>query len=373
MSRDEKRGRPRPARGRGTPKVSGGKTARRSTSTRDYEKRVDLRAALTPKNDDLLPPKKSRPARFEKLKERLKDKEKFAGIDEKDAQELTIELNRWMLDEKHTPAPADVLREILEIADLTSRRAAALERARGATISVMTGVEELFPPYLSLPRGVPVKVRSKASRAASEKLLQTAFPELASADAISEREEQFGLCAARVTTDQRQIVFLDAYDRAKQARSDRERGELYVPWPGPPIRETCIVPTVERDRALVELARKNAREFGVGHARRGKLASLAREAWERGYAKRCWTFIRAKFGDATAVKMTAAENGDFVALIRAIAEYASGQKIESGFGGAAKIAVKWGRDEVKREQRIEEIHRTGNAHSIAVTKAPFES
>jgi hypothetical protein len=169
------------------------------------------------------------------------------------------------------------------------------------------------------------------------------------------------------------LPFLDACDRAEQELKDRERGERFLPWRGSLIREACIVPLVKRLTALEELARRDARESGAGHARRGKLPSMAREAWEPAYAKKCWEFIRERVGDAAASKMSAADTGDFVTFVRAIAEYASGRKIERGFGGAAKIAVKWGRDEVKREQRIEGIHLTGNAHSIAVTKPPFES
>ncbi len=206
---------------------------------------------------------------------------------------------------------------------------------------MLTRTEELFPPYLLLPRGV----RSTAPRAAGrDKLVQTALgPELAVCAAISEREQEHGLSAARETKDQRQIALLDARERALQERHERQNGERYVRWRRPPIRETCIVPFVERVKALAPIARTGSREFGAGHARRGKRASLAIEAWETSYAKTCWKFIWEEYGDSVASKMTSAGDGDFVTFIRAIAEYASGARIEAGFGGSARIAVKWGR------------------------------
>ena len=174
--------------------------------------------------------------------------------------------------------------------------------------------------------------------------MQTAFePELSAGAAISEREREHGPSATRETTNRREIAYLDAYDRHLQQRSERESGERFVPWRGPPVRGTCIDPLVARLRALADLAEEGARKFGAGHARRGKRASLALDTWETSYAKRCWKFICEECGASAANKMSSADDGDFVTFIRAIAEYASGEKIETGFGGAAKIAVKWGR------------------------------
>ncbi len=253
----------RHTRRRVTPKASSRKSARRSMSTRvPYERVKDLRAALTPKDDNLLPKGK-----FAALKERLKGAEMFARLDEAAAGRVAIELNRLMLDVENTPAPADILRETYEIRDLASALAAALDRAHGVSISAITGVEELFPPYLLLPRGLP----SIAQRdAALEPGMQTAFePELSAGAAISEREREHGPSATRETTNRREIAYLDAYDRHLQQRSERESGERFVPWRGPPVRGTCIDPLVARLRALADLAEEGARKFGAGDTRDG--------------------------------------------------------------------------------------------------------
>jgi hypothetical protein len=164
------------------------------------EKRVDLRAALTPKDDDLSPK-----GIFADFEERLEGREKFARLDENAARGLAFELNRLMLEVKHTPAPADTLREKREIADSLSRAIAALTGAHGATISGILGVEEWVSPYLLHPRGVPPK---SPRDAAFDELLCTAFPEEFVANAaISERELEHGLSATRETTEPRQIAF----------------------------------------------------------------------------------------------------------------------------------------------------------------------
>jgi hypothetical protein len=108
----------------------------------------------------------------------------------------------------------------------------------------------------------------------------------------------------------------------------------------------CIEPFVSRLIAFKQLAESGAAEFGKGGP--GRLASLAIEPWENAYAKICWTFVREQCVDDIACNLNAREDGNFLKLIRAFAEYASGKYTnESGFGGAARHAIAWGQNIVR--------------------------
>jgi hypothetical protein len=88
---------------------------------------------------------------------------------------------------------------------------------------------------------------------------------------------------------------------------------------------------------------------------------LARAAWEVEYAKVCWRCIQDQFGDGVACGLSAGAEGDFVQFIRAMAEYASGNRVESGFGGAAKEALAWGQlmsDAEKSQRELNTPHVT---------------
>jgi hypothetical protein len=109
--------------------------------------------------------------------------------------------------------------------------------------------------------------------------------------------------------------------------------------------------------ALGKLAMKGSREFSADRVGRSKLPSLAIAPWEVLYAKICWRCIQGQFGDGLACGLSASADGDFVQFIRVMAEFASGNLIESGFGGAVKEALAWGKEMAKAEKRAEEFSR----------------
>ena len=66
-------------------------------------------------------------------------------------------------------------------------------------------------------------------------------------------------------------------------------------------------------------------------------------------------------GADVARNLDAQEGGEFLALIRAIAEFAAGNRIdEQGFGGAARKVVAWGRSALdKKEEATKHLHAAG--------------
>ena len=281
-----------------------------------YEKRKsDFRRLLTPEGLALSPKGK-----FSNFKDHLKDINVFASLDEKAVRRTAVDLNRLMRTVADIPKPKQVTKELAEIADLTGKLVLAIEGLNGVSLSALTKTYELFPPYLPRPRGSSAEA---LPRNRDDERYRTAFaPELRILDAINERP----FSASHDTNDPEQIALLNAYEKAKSERDARRTAECYIPWRGPPVRETCVEPFVSRLVAFKQLAESGAAGFGKGGA--GRLASVAIKSWENAYAKICWTFVREQCGDAVACNLKAGEERSFLKLIRAIAEYASGKNVE---------------------------------------------
>jgi hypothetical protein len=159
---------------------------------------------------------------------------------------------------------------------------------------------------------------------------------------IDERE----MSQALATNDGEQIALLARYEKALARRREKEK------WIGPPGRDVLLEPLQERIYALAKLSRSAQEEFKPSGTRRGKFPVMARGAWQVEYAKICWRCIRAEFGDE---KAFAAVKSAFLEFIRAMAEFASGNRIETGFGGAVRQALAWGKRLSNLEKRAEQF------------------
>jgi hypothetical protein len=320
----------------------------RSADRATYE-RTPLQNVLTPKGNDLSPAGK-----FGRFQERLKGQ--FSRLEKEAIDRLAIELNRLMRTIDGAPSPEEVAGQLKEVDLLAGKLAAAISKLHGVSLSVLTRTEELFPPYLLHPRGADSRPPRLSGK---DELVQRAFePELRPLREIEEGEKRARPAQYR-TNDPQQLAILEAYRQHQRECAERETSTKYARWRGPPIRDLCVVPFVERLKAFGQLAGIGSREFSGHSARRGQLAALALDSWQVTYAKISWEFIWRECGAAVALCMPSSETGDFVTFIRAIAEYASGQKVEAGFGGAAKLAVKWGRDMVELE-RLATEHESKN-------------
>jgi hypothetical protein len=337
--------------------------------------RIDIQRLLTPDRDNLLPHDMA----FEGLRARLQEDKpgrrgrrsklhKFASLSEEAARRTAVELNYLMLSTGDTPAPSEVEDELnKQVRYLAGSLARALEEMPGVAAGALTGVEDPVSPYAALPRGPA----SHALGNRDSKHFNVAFgPDLETLRKIDERETS----QARNTTDRDQIEKLDQYDRAiyeREARAailnpslpwsertdpygarDRAR---YDKWRGPPARQVLLDPFVARLRALSALAENASKAFSSDMVGRGPRRSLARAGWEVEYAKVCWRCIQDQFGDDVACGLSASPEGDFVQFIRVMAEYASGKRIESGFGGVVKEALAWGRRMSSAEKRQREF------------------
>jgi hypothetical protein len=348
--------------------------------------RIDLRTLLTPDPHDILPHDMA----FEGLRARLQEDKpdqrgrrpklhKFASLSEEAARRTAVELNYLMLSNGDTPEPSEVAAELNEQArHLAGSLARVLEKMSGVAVGALTGVEDPDSPYEALPRGLA----SQALSNRDSKHFHVAFgPDLETLRKIDEREpSQF-----RNTTDRDQIKQLDQYDRAIYERAARaailnpslpwsERTDphgamaraRYVKWGGPPARQVLIEPFVARLRALSALAENASKTFSSAMVGRGPRSSLASSAWQVEYAKVCWRCIQDQFGDAMACGLSAGPEGDFVQFIRVMAEYASGKRVESGFGGVVKKALAWGR-QTSRAEKLQREFFNENSNSIPRT------
>jgi hypothetical protein len=344
--------------------------------------RIDLKKLLTPDRDDILPHDMA----FEGLRARLQEDKpdqrgrrpklhKFASLSEAAARRTAVELNYLMLSKEDTPVPEEVAAELNEqVRYLAGSLARVLENMTGVAVGALTGVVDPASPYAALPRGPA----SQALSNRDSKHFNVAFgPDLETLRKIDERETS----QARNTTDRDQIKQLDQYDRAIYEREARtailnpslpwsERTDphgamaraRYDKWGGPPARQVLIEPLVARLRALSALAENASKTFSSDMVGRGPRSSLASSAWQIEYAKVCWRCIQDQFGDDAACSLSATDNGDFVQFIRVMAEYASGNRVESGFGGVAKEALAWGRRTSSAEKSANE-----NSNSIPRT------
>jgi hypothetical protein len=332
------------------------------------KKRINLQGRLTPDSDDLQPHVMA----FADLRARLQEDgtlNKFAALSEDAARRTAVELNYLMRSTKDTPSPSKVDAELNdEVRGLSGKLASAIERMSGVAAGALTGIEDPVSPYEALPRGPAPRALSNRD----SKDFDIAFgPELETLRKIDERETS----QAGDTTARDQIELLDRYDRAMDERytmaatlspelpwSERTDplGAIsrahYDGWKGPPARQVLLEPLIARLRALSSLAEKASRSFSSDQVGRGKRLSLARAAWEVEYAKICWRCIQDQFGDDVASGLSASAEGDFVQFIRLMAWYASGKRVESGFGGAAKKALAWGRKMSSVEKRAREFN-----------------
>ena len=231
-----------------------------TNSPRAYNGTSNIKRLLTPKGTSLAPGGDIRAFR-----ERLEDIPAFAELEETAVRRTAVDLNRLLLDVRDTPAPNRVAASLDDVALSAERLARTLKGLDGVSVSVLTGVEELFPPYLMVPRGVQ---RSKTRTVATDDHdLKTAFePELRVLRDIEEREQQGGEAAS--TNDTHQLALLKNYENALTERANRQtsaeayslglppgKEEKYIPWRGPPVRTILLDPFIQRLTALGTLAK----------------------------------------------------------------------------------------------------------------------
>ena len=94
-------------------------------------------------------------------------------------------------------------------------------------------------------------------------------------------------------------------------------------------------------------------------------------SWQVTYAKICWRCVQDGFEDGASRSLSADCDGEFVSFIRAMAEFASGKRIESGFGGAAKVALAWGKMMDKQERLSRKFLQTGEPPEGAAPAPAF--
>jgi hypothetical protein len=296
----------------------------------------DLQGLLTPPKDDPSPR-----GTFERLKERLRN-DSFNQLTERAATRTAIELNDLMRTFGVIPNPEAVSSQLSNVARLAHDLESALRKLSGSAVSALLGVEDPVAPYLALPRGSASK---KFGNQDNDNFNIAFAPELRVLSLIDARE----MSQALATNDGEQLALLARYERALARRREKER------WIGPPGRAVLLEPLQERIYALAKLSRAAQEEFKPSGTRRGKLPAMARGAWQIEYAKICWRCIRAEFGDEVAFRLSAAEASDFVEFVRAMAEFASGKKIKTGFGGAVRDALAWGKRLSKSERKAEQF------------------
>ena len=303
------------------------------SSAQDESQDRDIQASLTPPDDSL-----SHRGTFEDLKKRLRN-DSFSQLSERAATRTAIELNDLMRTFGVIPNPEAVSSQLSNVARLAFDLENALRNLSGSAVSALLGAEDPIAPYLALPRGSASK---KLGNQDSDSFNVAFAPELQVLSSIDERE----MSQALATNDGEQIALLARYEKALARRREKEK------WIGPPGRDVLLEPLQERIYALAKLSRSAQEEFKPSGTRRGKFPVMARGAWQVEYAKICWRCIRAEFGDE---KAFAAVKSAFLEFIRAMAEFASGNRIETGFGGAVRQALAWGKRLSNLEKRAEQF------------------
>ena len=282
------------------------------SSAQDESQDRDIQASLTPPDDSL-----SHRGTFEDLKKRLRN-DFFSQLSERAATRTAVELNDLMRTFGVIPNPEAVSSQLSNVARLAFDLENALRNLSGSAVS-----------RFSAPKTqLRLIWRSRADRPRKNSAIRTAIAST-SLSSIDEREMSQALA-----TNMARIALLARYEKALARRREKEK------WIGPPGRDVLLEPLQERIYALAKLSRSAQEEFKPSGTRRGKFPVMARGAWQVEYAKICWRCIRAEFGDE---KAFAAVKSAFLEFIRAMAEFASGNRIETGFGGAVRQALAWGK------------------------------
>lgn len=353
----------RPGRDKGAPK--GIKQTRAPCARRIYPKRAkNFRESLTPSRAD----KSCRPrGAFSVLRDKLAGGP-FAALREGSAVRAANELNGFMRETtRNAASPKRIKDELKNVQRLASALAAAVDDLHGVSASVLLGAEDPTAPYLSRSPG------SESSSRGREEKYKVAFgPYLQALAEIEAREANpntpWSSSLARETKDEAQLALLDRYSRAIAARALRWRSmnqglawSEYTPpqttlelWRGPPAREVLLDPLRDQIDALGVLAETAHRAASSALTVRGRRA-LATDAWEFTYAKICWRCVQAEFGNDRACGLSADKEGDFVSFVRALATFASGEKIKSGFGGVVAEVLAWGKKMAEQEGLSEQF------------------
>jgi hypothetical protein len=322
---------------------------------------VGIKKKLTPQGDDLrarILPEADISKFRDKLKLKHPESRWLHSLDEAAVRQTAVKLNRLMLEEQDTPKPGDVTEQLNAVADLALNLARGLKKLDGVSASVLMRTEEHFAPYFTrLDRTRP---SMREASALDDPDFAVAFgPWLRAFKAIEDREMRGE--KANSTKDPEEIALLKAFDAWESRQAAKHAGHEYIRWRGPPARDTLLDPFIARLSALHRLAKKGVESFNAHPPKKGRLAPLAIEAWEIRYARICWVLVYDQCGADVARNLDAQEGGEFLALIRAIAEFAAGEDLdEQGFGGAAREVVAWGLSALhKKDQATKHLHAAG--------------
>jgi hypothetical protein len=276
------------------------------------------------------------------------------SLDEAAVRQTAVKLNLLMMEEQDTPKPGDVKDQLSAVADTALDLVRILKKLDGVSASVLMRTEEPFPKYLTRLDRIMPSMREASAR--DDPDFAVAFgPWLRALKAIEDREMRGE--KANSTKDPEEIALLNDFGSWESRQAGKHE---YIRWSGPPARDILLDPFIACLLALHRLAKKGVKRFNSHTPKKGRLAPLAIEAWEIRYARICWILVHDQCGADVARNLDAQEGGEFLALIRAIAEFAAGSRIEGGFGGAAREVVSWGRSALtKKEKAIRKLHVAG--------------